>query len=147
MTAEQLKPVSERIHDAREARGWSQEDLAEAAGVSPNTVLSIEKGKRKPWPRNLRAVLDALDLAVFEEDAALDLVGVPGDVRAFLRVVAHRMSAMDEDARGRLLARLYPQIIESADHPAELIAAARREREIENAADRTESRQVSRNRP
>lgn len=36
--------IATRIRAARTARGWSQTDLAEAAGVSRPTVARIERG-------------------------------------------------------------------------------------------------------
>lgn len=113
MTTEQLKLTGERVRIARESRGWSQERLAHEANVAPNTVGSIELGKKKAWGRNLRAVLDALDLASLEDEATLDLAGVPADVRTFLKAITGRASAMDESVRTRLLAQLYPQILDA----------------------------------
>src|SRR3712207_7624028 len=35
-------------------------DLAEAAGVSTDTITALEKGRRKAWPRNVRKLAVAL---------------------------------------------------------------------------------------
>lgn len=58
--------VARRVVAAREAKGWSQGELAAAAGVAPNTVLAIEQAKTTR-PKTVRAVHDALGVAV-EED-------------------------------------------------------------------------------
>ncbi|MDJ0787845.1 MAG: helix-turn-helix transcriptional regulator [Myxococcota bacterium] len=34
-----------RIRAARQARGWTQNDLADRAGVSPRTIHAVEKGQ------------------------------------------------------------------------------------------------------
>ena len=37
-----------RLAELRAVRGWTQADLAEALGVSRQTVISLEKGKYDP---------------------------------------------------------------------------------------------------
>lgn len=111
MDTEQREQVAEKIRATRKERGWSQARLAQEAGVSENTVLSIETGKRTPQEGKLRAILDALGLAT-PIDGSLDLEGVPEDVRIFFRVAAARFRAMtDADQRARALARMYPALI------------------------------------
>lgn len=36
--------IAKRVRDARDTRGWSQEELAERAGVSRPTIARIERG-------------------------------------------------------------------------------------------------------
>lgn len=110
MDVEQRKQVADRIKSVRQERGWSQSKLAQEAGVSENTVLSIEGAKRTPQEGKLRAVLDALGL-VTPPDGELDLEGVPEDVRIFLRVAAQRLKVMDDTARARALAAMYPLLL------------------------------------
>lgn len=50
------------LKEARAARGWTQDDLAEACGVTRWTVMRWEKGGQKGEPENLRAVAEALDI-------------------------------------------------------------------------------------
>ena len=40
--------VKNRLEELRRARGVRQEDLAQALGVSRQTVISLEKGKYNP---------------------------------------------------------------------------------------------------
>jgi transcriptional regulator with XRE-family HTH domain len=48
-----------RIRAARQARGWTQSELAERASVSPRTIHAIEKGQecRQATKRKILAAL------------------------------------------------------------------------------------------
>jgi transcriptional regulator with XRE-family HTH domain len=94
MDAEQRAAEGRRIADARAERGWSQKELAEAAGVAPNTVGSIESGK-KTQAGKLAAVRSALglrpvaatqeysqDVEVVRDMIGLWLMGMPSERRA-----------------------------------------------------------------
>jgi transcriptional regulator with XRE-family HTH domain len=110
MDQNQRDQIGQRVRTVRAERGWSQARLAEAAGVSENTVLSIEKGRLATQPTKLRAVLDALGLAT-PTDGVLDLEGVPEDARVFLKVAAQRLKVLPEDRRARVLADIYPRLL------------------------------------
>lgn len=53
--------VGERLRAWRLQRGWTQEDLAERAGVGLSTVKSLEKRGRATFPHLVRVAV-ALDL-------------------------------------------------------------------------------------
>ena len=58
-----MNPIHVRLRELRDARGWTQGELAERAGVTRATVSRIEGGK-----------VASLDLQVFEKLAnALDV--------------------------------------------------------------------------
>lgn len=40
--------VSNRVKELREARGWTQQHLAEAVGVSRQSINSIERNRYEP---------------------------------------------------------------------------------------------------
>jgi putative transcriptional regulator len=40
--------VSNRIKELRDARGWTQQDLAQAVGVSRQSINSIERHRYEP---------------------------------------------------------------------------------------------------
>ncbi len=40
--------MKNKIRDLRSTKGWTQEDLAKAIGVSRQTINAIEKGKFDP---------------------------------------------------------------------------------------------------
>ena len=54
----------EHLRRYREAAGLSQEELAERAGVTPNSISALERGQRqRPYPHTVRALADALGLS------------------------------------------------------------------------------------
>jgi transcriptional regulator with XRE-family HTH domain len=58
------------LRAAREQRGWSAQKLADAAGVSINTVWAIEGETRAPSLRVASALAKALNIVVFLHDPA-----------------------------------------------------------------------------
>jgi transcriptional regulator with XRE-family HTH domain len=107
---EQRIEVGRQIAALRAERGWSQARLAREAGVSENTVMSIEAGKRQTQGAKLRAVQDAL--GVTPTGGLVSLVeDVPDDVVVFVDVFIKRMKVLDEPARARILADLYPRLL------------------------------------
>ena len=109
MDDKQRADLAAQVRESREARGWSQERLAQEAGVSENTVLSLERGKKKTQPGKVRLILDALGAA--PALTMLDLEGVPEDVRIFLTVAAQRLRVMTDEERAHVLADLYPRLL------------------------------------
>jgi transcriptional regulator with XRE-family HTH domain len=55
-----------RIQEIRKARGLSQEGLAERAGISPQYVSNIERGKENPTLDMLFSLADALKVGLTE---------------------------------------------------------------------------------
>jgi transcriptional regulator with XRE-family HTH domain len=58
--------LAERVKELREARGWSQGQLAEKAGFDSGYISLIEAGKRVPKLENRRKLADALGVAITE---------------------------------------------------------------------------------
>ena len=52
------------IAQAREDRGWSQEDLARHTGLQPSAISHFETGTRRPSFGNLLKLADALEISV-----------------------------------------------------------------------------------
>lgn len=50
-----------QVRAARALLGWTQQELAARANVSPSTIADFERGKRSPVPNNLEAVRSALE--------------------------------------------------------------------------------------
>jgi transcriptional regulator with XRE-family HTH domain len=55
--------MSVRIKEARQARGWSQQDLAERIGVSQPTIVHWEQGTHTPRNLALARLADALGVS------------------------------------------------------------------------------------
>jgi transcriptional regulator with XRE-family HTH domain len=55
---------STRLRELRQARGLSVRGLAKEAEVSPETVYSVEHGKRQPSVRTLSKIARALGVEV-----------------------------------------------------------------------------------
>jgi predicted ATPase/DNA-binding XRE family transcriptional regulator len=61
-----------RLRGAREVAGLSQEELAERASLTPNTVGALERGEhRHPYPATVRALAAALGLSPEERTTLL----------------------------------------------------------------------------
>ena len=79
--AGQQERFGQRLRLYREAAGYSQEELAERAGLSANAISALERGERKrPYPDTLRRLAEALGLsdAARSELAAVLRVRVEG---------------------------------------------------------------------
>jgi len=61
MTAQALAR-GQRLREFRNARGWSQERLALAAGLSTMGVFQLEHGQREGRPATWIALADALEV-------------------------------------------------------------------------------------
>ncbi|MBX3102056.1 MAG: helix-turn-helix transcriptional regulator, partial [Bacteroidetes bacterium] len=53
--------VGDKIREAREKKGYSQEQLAELLGLSQSTVNKMENGKIRPNPRRVVEIAEALE--------------------------------------------------------------------------------------
>jgi transcriptional regulator with XRE-family HTH domain len=49
-----------RLKTVRERKAFTQEQLAEKAGVSRATLARIETGQNEPYPSTVRKIADAL---------------------------------------------------------------------------------------
>jgi transcriptional regulator with XRE-family HTH domain len=56
----------ERLKELRRLRAYSQQDLADAAGVGRNTISRIERGETGAHGRTLRRLAKALEVGVEE---------------------------------------------------------------------------------
>ncbi|MBI5209432.1 MAG: helix-turn-helix transcriptional regulator [Elusimicrobia bacterium] len=60
MTENIYKSLSRRIREERNLRGWTQEELAERAGVHLSFIGQIERGIRKPSLATVQRMAEAL---------------------------------------------------------------------------------------
>lgn len=61
-----LVRVGEEIRRRRRAMGWTLEQLADACGISPNYLGTIEHGRRDPHTSTLLSIARALGCSVTE---------------------------------------------------------------------------------
>lgn len=64
-----------KLRNVRERLGLSQREVAERAGVSPETVRGYETGRRRPTRERLSELLDAMPAAAHERKEILEGAG------------------------------------------------------------------------
>ncbi|PJN24080.1 transcriptional regulator [Kitasatospora sp. CB02891] len=57
--------IGSRIKALREARGWTQENLAEHSGLHRNTIIRMETSAQAPSLDAYLVVADALDVPIW----------------------------------------------------------------------------------
>jgi predicted transcriptional regulator len=67
--------MSETLRELRVNLGWSQKDLAEAAGISEFVASQAENGQRI-MPKNAKAIANAFSKAYKREIRPLDIEGL-----------------------------------------------------------------------
>jgi transcriptional regulator with XRE-family HTH domain len=89
--------IGRRIRDWRLARGWSQQQLAEAAGLSQSGVVHLEKGDTNPQLDTLREIAAALGRTLRELmlGSPPDLTATASDLQQRVRRIA---DSNDKDA-------------------------------------------------
>jgi ribosome-binding protein aMBF1 (putative translation factor) len=63
MENQALKAFGKRVRALRKARGWTQEDLAETAGLHENYISRLETGAQEPGFFVLRRLARAFNLS------------------------------------------------------------------------------------
>lgn len=115
MDAEQRVAEGRRIAEVRGERGWSQKELAQRAGVAPNTVGAIEAG-RDAQAGKLAAVRKALGLeplAVVQEEA-----GYPPDIQIVRDMIGMWMLGLPQERRKEYAARIIRAIVDTTEGDA-----------------------------
>lgn len=62
-----MKPLGEKIKDARKSKGMSQDDLADKLGVNRVSISNYEKGKNNPTHNNLLKLSAILGVQLLDE--------------------------------------------------------------------------------
>jgi transcriptional regulator with XRE-family HTH domain len=100
------------IRDARKARGWTIDELADRLSASPTTIHNWETGKTAPGLQDVNPLCAALpslspDVLLIELGVTLTppaAARLPRElVHAALQLDAFRLEALTEAARGLLL--------------------------------------------
>lgn len=55
-----IQEIAEKIKQAREKKGWTQEELAKKARIDSNSYAKIERGESKPYGVTLLKIIKAL---------------------------------------------------------------------------------------
>ena len=55
-----LKDVGKRIREARRVKDWSQQLLADKAGIERPSLSNIERGKNQPTTKVVESIAEAL---------------------------------------------------------------------------------------
>lgn len=58
-----MKNFAEKLREARLNKGWNQEDLAKAMGLSQGAISQFEKGLRIPTPANIEKISQMLEVS------------------------------------------------------------------------------------
>lgn len=66
-----MKPLGEKIREARKNKGMSQDDLAEKLGINRVSVSHYEKGKNSPTHANLLKLSAILGVQLLDECAII----------------------------------------------------------------------------
>lgn len=61
-----MKISGRQVTAARDLLGITQAELAQAAGLSMDTIFSFEAGQTNPYPRSLEKIVGALELRGIE---------------------------------------------------------------------------------
>lgn len=112
MDSEQRGAIAVQVRRTRKAHEWTQNDLAEQAGVAPGTVVSVENA-RNVRDGNLRAVLDALGLSA----AMPDREPVEDGIQLAHDLVDRWLSKFaDQESRDRAVRELTMFLVGRIDH-------------------------------
>ncbi len=135
--------IGTKIRDAREAHGWTQDELADRAGVTQGAVGHLESGRTKR-PQKLPEIARALGVTVewltdeesdvpfdvwnaahgvqappnqgsYEPDMMFSLEGVSGEMRTII-VELKNIDKID-DARRRMLVASIGAMLASSEPP------------------------------
>src|SRR5271169_4714729 len=66
LAAVESRALAARLRDAREARGWTQQELADRLGMARTTIVAIEKAARRLKPQELVQLAALLGRSVSE---------------------------------------------------------------------------------
>lgn len=108
-----LDALAEQVQEARKQRGWSQQELANRAGVSVRSVSNFERKTNSPQAATLRAILRSLDLERDAGDAQASQTRSewPRKVQVFLDMLGLFLAALPEEEQEEVIYDLTRQIV------------------------------------
>jgi transcriptional regulator with XRE-family HTH domain len=88
VSLEQHSSFGARLRQLREVAGLTQEELAGRAGLTPNAISDLERGRRRhPYPHTVRSLAHALGLSEAEHAALVSAVPSRGGPAAIPKAV------------------------------------------------------------
>lgn len=119
MNAEERKDLGAAVAAARKRQRYTQQQLAEKAGVSLGVISNLENGKTVPQGANRRAITKALGTDVFGDGTAQSTRDLwPVDVQVFTDVLGGYLARLDPDSRARQVAEWMAEIVAGGTDPA-----------------------------
>jgi len=98
-----FKEIGSKIQQAREAKGYSQKQLARQVGCSQSALSNYEKGKRRLYLSQLEAIAQALNMPIdyFMEPKTAPANGlvVEGEDKEMLRLLNEIYALTSEERR------------------------------------------------
>lgn len=94
---------AQQIRDARRAKGWTQKQLAERAGVSLRAIQAAEAGESRPQPGNMHALRRALEVDAQADDTR---AAWTDDVHVSLDIIGHMLATFEPDEREDVVRQL-----------------------------------------
>jgi transcriptional regulator with XRE-family HTH domain len=89
------KIFADRVKTARNVRGWSQSELADATKLQVSAISHFETGTRSPSFDNLRKIADALQVTTDYLIGRSDLPTLSNQTAASLYRKAEKLTAKD----------------------------------------------------
>lgn len=114
MDAQQAARLGAQVRQARKRHPWTVRELAEAAGIAPNTVTAIEAGKNVR-PGNLRAVLDALGIDPLSSDDSAS--SADQDIALAQSIIAQWLRRQSADDRREMIRGLMRMVAADDTRP------------------------------
>lgn len=92
-------PLPLKARRLRKQRGWTQQDVADRAGVSLRTYQLFENEQSTPQPANLRSITEALGM----DDVEVAESRWEPDIGAFLNMLGIYMEGLSDRERERFI--------------------------------------------
>ena len=107
----ELKAIGQRIKQAREAQGLTQEQLAERVGLSPSHISVIERGYKTP---RLETFVEILNILKVDANSILtDVLSVSNEIASSL--LSNKLSALSQTQQKMILRVLETLIQETSE--------------------------------
>lgn len=101
------KIFAANLKEARIKHGWTQEDLAERAGLSPTAIQYYENNRRQPKGKTLEALAEALGVPEERLFQSAPLIPRPDNLSELEQIILR----LREDMEQRVREDIYNQLL------------------------------------